>query len=114
MRNPFRRRNWKQTEATVYMLGSQSEYLLQGLAQSEYLILFSYEIDGHWYSGEYASMSQRAEGSRFTLKYDADDPSHNEFSVDSALNALPVKILLYAGACALGVFIAWYMDRPVH
>ena len=114
MRNPLRRRNWKETEATVYTVGAQSEYVPRGFVQSEYLIVFSYEIDGQWYSGEYTSMSARTAGSKFMLKYDADDPSHNQYSVNSAMNTLPFKIVFYTALVALGGFIAWYMDRPAH
>jgi hypothetical protein len=113
------KRNWQQTEATVYTCGVQNEYQPGvvggvGFIDSEHLIVFSYEIDGEWYSGEFTSPSVRTEGSTFPLRYDANDPAHNEYSVTAAMDTLPVNILLYAGGAALAILYIWFRDFRHH
>ena len=117
MRNPFRRRNWKQTEATVFTCGIQNEYTPGaggGYVDSEYLIVFSYEIGGQWYSGEYTTNTSVPEKSTFPLRYDADDPAYNQYSLDDALNTLPFKIAGYAAVVAVFVLYEWLRGRGHH
>jgi hypothetical protein len=107
------KRDWKITEATVFTCGVQNEYqpgAAGGSVSSDYLITFSYEIDGEWYSGEFPSSTPREEGSKFNLKYDAAKPGHNEYSIDSAMNSLWFKIFLYGSVILVTVLYFWYRD----
>lgn len=117
MNNPFRRSNWKQTEATVYTCGVQSNYepgLGASGIDSKYLIVFSYEVDGERYSGEYTSSSPVAEKSSFSLRYDADNPEHNQYSLRDAMNSLPFKIAAYAALIGAVVLYEWFRDHAHH
>ncbi len=59
---------WKETEARVFICGWQDKYSAgaTGLQpDGSYLITFSYEVDGHWYSGKFLRGSPLVEGSKF-------------------------------------------------
>ena len=76
---------WKVTEATVFTCGWQDENTRKGagLPGGDYLIIFNYEVDGHWFSGEFLNGSPLVEGSHFPLRYDPDNPERNEKTEES-------------------------------
>jgi Protein of unknown function (DUF3592) len=76
---------WKEVEATVFTCGWQNKSGIgaAGLkVDGHYLITFSYEVDGHWYSGEFLNASPLVEGSKFPLRYDPENPNRNEKSLE--------------------------------
>lgn len=115
MKNPFRENGWKEVEATVSTCGGQDHYnpgMGPASVQSDYLITFSYEVDGQWYSGEFNSASPRAEGSRFTILYDPNNPEHNNMSMTDAENRWTNIIVGIIGAIVVIVLI--WTDRRHH
>jgi hypothetical protein len=105
--------DWKETEATVFTCGVQEKAMpgklpIPGFGYSEYLITFSYEIDGQWYSGEFTSTTPRDEGSAFTLKYDSNSPNRNEYSLDKALNSLWSNIVTWLAAISIAAVYIWF------
>lgn len=105
---------WKQTEATVFTCGWQSKYSPHGTDIGQNLITFSYEIDGNWYSGEFHSLTTRDEGSKFTLRYDANNPEHTEYSLDKALNSSLATIIGWVAAIAAVALYVWFRDFRHH
>jgi hypothetical protein len=72
---------------------------LGGLFSGKYLIVFSYEVDGNHFNGEFLSSSERKEGSTFPLRYDPDDPEQTDRSDDDG--SLLGKVATLAGGIAL-------------
>jgi hypothetical protein len=71
---------WLETTATIYTCGWKDTPWYY-LGSGNYVIVCSYEIDGHQYSAEYDDFSPATEGSQFPLRYNPDNPEENEKSV---------------------------------
>ena len=108
---------WKETEATVYTCGVQHHADVGKIptpvtGYSDYLVTFSYEINGEWYSGEFNSPNPREEGSTFLLRYDANNPAineHNRFDTPKG------KVLTWAigiATAALLIWLKYWWDHP--
>jgi hypothetical protein len=71
---------WPATTATIYSCGWQDTpwYFL---GSGNYLIVFSYKVDGNHYSGEYYDVEAATGGSQFSLRYNPDNPEENEKSL---------------------------------
>ena len=80
------REDWLETTATVYSCGWEdtpwkmfggTQYLV-GMFSGRYLIVFSYQIAGATYSGEFRSSVELKEGDTFPLRYDPRNPEKND------------------------------------
>lgn len=110
------RTNWKETEATVFTCGVQDhaasgKVYVPGTGPSDYLITFSYEIDGEWYSGEFNSNTPRERGEKFTLRYDPRHPENNDVSLTDRQN-LWTNIMI--GAICVIALIIWIWHDQIH
>jgi hypothetical protein len=105
---------WKETEATVFTCGWQDKFSAgaTGLRpDGSYLITFSYEVGGSWYSGEFLNGSALVEGSRFSLRYDPDRPERNEKNLEARRSRwFSVVIAIVLGAAWL--FYEWLIRAP--
>ena len=95
---------WLETTATIYTCGWQDTPWYY-LGSGNYIIVFSYTVNGDHYSGEYDDAVPATEGSQFSLRYDPDNPEENEKSVEMkqerwftvfALALVAVAFVLYS------------------
>jgi hypothetical protein len=97
---------WLETTATIYTCGWHDTPWYY-LGSGNYIVVFSYKVNGDHYSGEYDDVTPATEGSQFSLRYNPDNPKENEKSV-----AMKRERLLTAIAFALVptafVIYEWY------
>lgn len=103
------RKSWPQTEATVFTCGVQDHYEPQTGGSQDYLVTFSYEINGHWYSGEFSSAEPWVEGSKFCVRYDPDDP--NRSSKDDPVSNRWFTIISILAGIALVILYIWLRQK---
>jgi hypothetical protein len=107
---------WPQTEATVYSCGWEATPVdgllsrrFSGIASGHYIVVFSYEVEGNHYSGEFNSSEVWKEGNTFSLHYNPENPEENdqEDERDSPLQTAAVWI----GGLALAALYIWWRNR---
>jgi hypothetical protein len=76
-----------------------------------YLITFSYEVGGSWYSGEFLNGSALVEGSRFSLRYDPDRPERNEKNLE-ARRSRWFSVVIAIVLVAAWLFYEWLIRAP--
>ena len=96
---------WPETTATIYTCGWQDTPLTRR-GSGNYIIAYSYQIDGQQYSGEYEDVAPAIEGSQFSLRYNPDDPEQNEKTLEKKRDLW----LTIAGAAVLivGSILYWW------
>jgi hypothetical protein len=104
------RSSWMRTEATVY-ISDENETIRPGLVTTtigtERRVVFSYTVDGQYYSGEFSGKMK--EGEKFTLLYNPANPEENE-KVDrfqkfsDFTDSVGGKLLVY-GVIAIGLLL---------
>ncbi|HWE85117.1 MAG TPA: hypothetical protein VG267_09245 [Terracidiphilus sp.] len=103
---------WTETTATVYSCGWEDEpfrFSRVTLSSGRYLIVFSYEVDGSHYSGEFRSDSEWKEGSTFPIKYNPADANENDRADESA--GPLVSVLIFVLGVAVAAIIIWLRER---
>jgi hypothetical protein len=89
-----RQDGWIQTEAKVFTCGwrdapySAAKYGHTG----DYLITFSYTVDGNYFSGEFLSSKELQEGESFPILYDPSNPERNSKSGDKKSSRIQLVI----------------------
>jgi hypothetical protein len=89
---------WRDSTATVYSCGVDGS--IEGLFSkrhlgdlllmraftwsTRYLIVFSYVVNGTYFSGEFISSTEMSEGSTFPIRYDPRSPAKNDSNDFSA------------------------------
>jgi len=94
---------WLETTAAIYTCGWQDTPWYY-LGSGNYIIVFSYKVNGDHYSGEYSDVVPATEGSQFSLRYNPDNPEENEKS--AAMNRQ--RWLIAVASVVLAVALAIY------
>ena len=100
---------WPETTATIYTCGWQDTPWYY-LGSGNYLIVFSYTVNGDHYSGEYDDTVPATEGTQFSLRFNPDSPEENEKTV-SMKRQRWLGVVTTVAALAAGVIYAWYRGR---
>ena len=106
----MRKRDWRKTTAKVFTCGWANTPVSGASAFSgDFLVTFSYEVDGQIYSGEFKSSREWREGETFDLRYDANDPSVNDERESKWIN-----IVVYSLAVLAVVVWIWFDQTKTH
>ena len=106
---------WRTTLATVYTCGEwepESSWKLWGEGSSSgHLVVFSYEVNGETYSGQFMGSAMKP-GDTFEIRYDPDDPNQNDTSMDSKRNKA-IMIAAAIGGMLLAGLLIWMRERSL-
>jgi len=97
-----RRPHWIDTEGTVASV--EVHETTRSGDPSTWTVVFTYKVDGHWYSGTYRTFDTFKVGDTLALRYDPADPNRNNLVVKDRL--LHVLYWGIAVAIALAILIA--------
>jgi hypothetical protein len=105
---------WPQAEAIVSSSKTQCCQLASGggFAGREYLITFSYEVEGHPYTGEFECSGPWEVGQKFCIQYDPDDPETN--TMCARKQERWVYYILAAAAAASFIAYLWIASAHAH
>jgi hypothetical protein len=86
--------DWKYIDGTVSNVIS-TEYAnnLHTSPADDHLVTFSYEVDGHFYGGEFHTSEEYAEGQAITVGYDPANPEKNDLVKSEVSNFLWVTFM---------------------
>ena len=77
---------------------------------ARYAVTFTYQVNGHEYSGQYINHEDVALGHSFTICYDPEKPEDNSGSEDS-LDLHPFRRRVIAAICVVLIVLAHYWWR---
>ena len=100
---------WLETRATIYTCGWQDTPWYY-FGSGNYIIVFSYTINGNHYSGEYDDVVPATEGSQFSLRYDPNNPEENEKSIEMKRGrwlTVAALALVFAAFIIYGRYRGW-------
>lgn len=107
---------WIETTATVYSCGWEDtpvdgllRHRLFSVRSGHYIVVFSYTVDGHHYSGEFTSLQEWKEGATFQIKYDFRNPEQNDRTNDE--DGPLMTVLAWVGGIALVALYFWWKNR---
>jgi hypothetical protein len=105
---------WVQTTAAVFSCGWQNTpaqaFIFRNpadLLSGNYLVVFSYTIDGHYYSGEFTSSKEYQEGETIDIFYNPENPEQNNLTFSSSWKG---KVITYAVGILLFALYIWWKD----
>ncbi len=104
---------WPQTQATIYSCGWEATPVdgllsrrFSGIASGHYVVVFSYEVGGNHYSGEFNSSNEWKEGSAFSIRYNPENPDENDRQDDSDSPFFTV-VSWVIGIALVGLYFWW-------
>lgn len=107
----MKRDDWVETTATIYSCGWEDTPfndlgLKRGFTSGHYIVVFSYTIDGHYYSDEFASSKEWKEGSTIQIKYNPQNPEENDRTDEG--NNIYASIAVYAAGIVIVALYFWW------
>jgi hypothetical protein len=86
--------DWQYTDGTVSNVIT-TEYAQNRYTEPavDYLITFAYEVDGHFYGGEFHTSEKYVEGKTITVGYDPTNPEKNDLVKSETSNFLWVTFM---------------------
>jgi hypothetical protein len=107
---------WPTTEATVYSCGWEGTPIdgmlsrkLSGAFSGHFVTVFSYEVNGNHYTGEFSASREWEEGSKFPLRYNPDNPDEN--NRNDELDSPAVSAATFIAGLALAALFIWWKSR---
>jgi hypothetical protein len=97
---------WVETQARVFTCGwKDTPYRAAKYGHAgDYLVVFGYTVDGHYYSGEFLSGRVFNEGETFPLLYDPFNPEKNSKSEEEKTNRIQQFLIVIAVAAGFVVY----------
>jgi hypothetical protein len=99
---------WIQTEAKVFTCGwRETPYRATEYGHAgDYLIVFSYTVDGNYFSGDFLSSKELQQGESFPILYDPSNPERNSKSEEKKSNRIQ-SVIAFVVVAAGFILYEW-------
>jgi len=104
--------DWQYTDGTVSnVITSTYAYNSYTRPATDCLVTFTYEVDGHFYGGEFHTSETYVEGQTITVGYDPANPEKNDLVKSEASNLLWVTFMWITRISIPAIFIYFLLRR---